>query len=206
MRKLLTTLLVLTLTSGVALADSYIGLFAVPHATHCYADTEAFTTTTVHVVAWLDDDWSGLMSACEFYIDNFPVAGAQGVISQTWSTPLVIGYVNYGIALAFNPALPGPLAYIGSIDFFTIDPAWIPADYTMAVRPSRQSDTLALVDTYGEVMNVSGGQFTFNCTNPLACDCLESVAVEPTLMGGPEAAAVRRAAAIATARALAANF
>jgi hypothetical protein len=180
MRKLLMSLLVLALSSGVAIADSYIGLFAVPHATHCYGTTAEYTTTTVHVVAWLDDDWSGSVSACEFYIDNFPEAGAQGLVTTDWNTPLVIGYVNYGIALAFNPPLPGPLAYLGSIDFFTIDPDWIPADYVMAVRPSRQSDTLALVDTQGETMTVTGGQYTFNCSNPNACDCLESVATAET--------------------------
>jgi hypothetical protein len=180
MRKLLMSLLVLALTSGVATANSYIGLFAVPGATHCYASTAEYTTTTVHVIAWLDEDWSGLMSACEFYIENFPEDGSQGVISTSWSTPLVIGYVNYGIALAFNPPLTGPLAYLGSIDFYAVDPAWIPADYTMAVRPSRQSDNLVIVDTLGQMMTVAGGQFTFNCSNPNACDCLEAVAIGET--------------------------
>jgi len=178
MRKLLTSLLVLALSSGVAIADTYIGLFAVPHATHCYGNTEQYTTTTVHVVAWLDSDWTGTVTACEFYIDNFPVAGDQGVITADWNTPLVIGSVGYGIAMAFNPPLPGPLAYLGSIDFFTIDPAWIPADYVMAIRPSRQSGTLGLVNDQTELMIVPGGQYTFNCSNPNACDCLESVATE----------------------------
>ncbi len=180
MRKLLTSLLVLALASGVAAADSYIGLFAVPHATYCYGNTEQYTTTTVHVVAWLDNDWSGSVSACEFYIDNFPVAGAEGAITTNWNTPLVIGQVSYGIALAFNPPLPGPLAYLGSIEFFALDPNWIPANYVMAVRPSRQSDTLALVDTQGQTMAVAGGQYTFNCSNPSTCDCLESVATDAT--------------------------
>lgn len=176
MRKLLTSLLVLALASGVAVADSYIGLFADGQATHCYADTEAYTTTTVHVIAWLDQDWTGQISACEFYVDNYPLEGAEGIATPVWSTPLVIGYVNYGIALAFPNPLSGPLAYLGRIDFYCIDPAWLADNYVLAVRPSRQSDTLALVNTLGETIAVTGGQFTFNCTNPASCDCLESVA------------------------------
>ncbi|MBM4118712.1 hypothetical protein FJ251_13450 [bacterium] len=176
MRKLLTSLLVLALTGGVAVADTYIGLFADGQASHCYAPTAAYTTTRVHVIAWLDASWVGQISACEFYVENYPLDGPGGIVTPVWSTPLVIGYVNYGIALAFPNPLNGPLAYLGRMDFYCIDPAWLGDNYALAVRPSRQSDTLALVNTLGETIPVAGGQFTFNCTNPSACDCLESVA------------------------------
>jgi hypothetical protein len=181
MKKLLTLIALIALialTAGVAGADTYIGLFGQPHAVDCFSDTGAFTTTTVHVVVWVDVDFSGQISAVEFFIDNLPETSASGIVTENWNTPLKIGYLGYGIALAFADPLQGPLAYVGSIDFYTVDPAWIPADYVMAVRPSRSSSTLAIVDQDGIAFPVEGGQFTFNCSDPGACDCLETVAVD----------------------------
>ncbi len=177
MKKLLTLIALLTLTAGVAGADTYIGLFGQPHAVNCYGDTGAFTTTTVHVIVWMDIDFSDQISAVEFYIDNLPESGVAGIITENWNTELKIGYLSYGIALAFADPLQGPLAYLGSVDFYTVDENWIPADYSMAVRPSRASDSLVIVDQDGIEFPVEGGQFTFNCTDTGACDCLETVAV-----------------------------
>ncbi|MCB1163163.1 MAG: hypothetical protein R3C71_03325 [Candidatus Krumholzibacteriia bacterium] len=178
MKKLLMAFVVLTLATGVATADTYIGMYAAPTATECYAGTSVYTATTVYFTAWVDTDWSGEISAAEFYVENFPEAAGMGVITENWNTDLVIGVISYGIALAFNPPLSGPLAALGSVDFFTTDANWIPADYSMYVRPSRASNGLLLVDTDGIEYQVGGGMFTFNCSNPTNCDCLEGVATD----------------------------
>jgi len=180
MKKMLTLIAILALTAGVAAADTYIGLFAQPHATSCYTDASPYTTTTVHVIVWVDQDFSGQISAVEFYVDNMPESGAQGLITENWNTDLKIGYLSYGIALAFTDPLQGPLAYLGSVDFYMIDEAWLTDDHRITVRASRSSDTLAIVDQDGITFPVGGGQFTFNCTDVGACDCMESVAVEPS--------------------------
>lgn len=178
MKKMLTLVALLALTAGIAAADTYVGMFAQPHATSCYADGSPYTTTTVHFIVWMDQDFSGQITAVEFYVDNLPESGSQGIVSEDWNTTLKIGFLSYGIALAFPDPLQGPLAYLGSVDFYTIDPEWMGEDYVMAIRPSRASDTLAIVDQDGITFPVGGGQFTFNCTDVGACDCLESVAVE----------------------------
>lgn len=180
MRKMLMAFIILSLSAGFALADTYIGMFAEPHAINCYGNTSAYATTTVHYVVWVDVDFTGQISAAEFYIDNYPESGTLGIVTENWATPLKIGTAGYGIALAFPDPLQGPLAYLGSVDFFPTDPAWLPADYTMVIRPSRSSDTLAIVDELGIVFPVGGGQFTFNCSTPGSCDCLETVAVDET--------------------------
>ncbi len=187
MKKLLTLIAILALTAGAAGADTYIGLFGQPHAINCYGDTEALSTTTVHVVVWMDIDFTGQISAVEFFIDNLPESGVDGLITENWNTELTIGYLSYGIALAFPDPLQGPLAYLGSIEFFTIEPTWIPDDYTMNVGASRASDTLAIVDQDGITFPVAGGQYTFNCTDVGACDCLESVAVGEASWSGVKA-------------------
>jgi hypothetical protein len=187
MKKLLMAFVILTLATGIAAADTYIGMFASPFATECYAGTSEYTTTTVYFIGWLDTDWSGQISAAEFYVENWPDPAGMGVITENWNTDLVIGYVDYGIALAFSDPLQGPLAVLGSVDFFTTDANWFPADYTMAVRPSRASENLLLVDDEFNEHVVGGGVFTFNCSNPQNCDCLEGVATEDASWSGVKA-------------------
>lgn len=178
MKKMLTALAILALSAGFAGANTYIGMFAQPHATGCAADTDVFTTTTVHFIVWMDTDFTGQVSAAEFYVENWPETAGMGVITFNWATPLTIGFIEHGLALAFADPLQGPLAYLGSVDFFPTDAGWIGTDYHMYVRPSRASDTLAIVDEAGVTFPVDGGLFTFNCSVSGPCDCLESVAVD----------------------------
>jgi len=58
------------------------------------------------------------------------------------------------------------------------DPAWIGADYVMSVAPGQDCECLVVVDHLYEIVDVMGGQFTFNCSD--VCLCLESTATGET--------------------------
>ncbi len=159
-------LLAASFTVG-AQAQPTIGLFDDPSGVNCDGDIAPFENVTVYVVAILAD--IDEITAAEFHIDRIPEPGDFGLRTDNWATPLVIGSVEYGIALAFNPPQPGPTVLLGSLDFFMIDDSWVGSNHCMDVEPSLDSDQLVLVDGNYEAVDAFGYVYTFNTTGDYLC-------------------------------------
>lgn len=183
MKKMMVALLLLVAMSSVAAAqDPFIGLYADDAAVLCQANVAQYVSVPVYVFAILPPAIPGI-TAAEFRIANMPTA-AMALTTYNWNTPLVIGTADYGIALAFAPALPGPNAYMGSISFFPLMD--FGPDFRMEVTTSNDSGNLVVVDLdYNEVPAEAGHWFTFNCTGglPGGCDCFLTIATEDATWG-----------------------
>ena len=177
MKKLLMSCLILTFASGFAAAESYIGLFNDEAATDCYGDVTPYVWKMVHVIVYLEPEIASI-TAAEFRLDNMPESGDHGIVTENWDTMLVIGQSWWNIALAFQVPVPGPLAHLGVLQFFATDALWMGDDYVIAVRPGYAKDVLAVVDSHFIQIPVMGGQYTANCSDAMACECLEIVPVE----------------------------
>jgi hypothetical protein len=183
MQRLLVALLLLTAMSGVAVAqDPFIGIYAEDMGVICQANVTQYVPVPVYLIAYLPPSIPGI-TACEFRIDNLPTS-AMAITTYNWNTSLVIGTADYGIALAFAPALPGPLAFLGSISFFPLlDFGW---DWRMTIMPSNDSGNLVVVDLdYNEVPCEPDHWLTFNCTGvlPDGCNCVPFTAAEDATWG-----------------------
>lgn len=156
-------------SSAFGQGSSYIGMFTDQSATDCDAPTVLYTTTTVHFLALLDTNQIPSLSAVQFRVSNWPAAGL-GLITQTWNTPLVIGEPSTDLALAFTVPLQGPLVYLGKVDFFPLNTAWIGSNYFMQVVPAASQDAVIIVrGSDATEFEVPGGPFTFNCTGVCPC-------------------------------------
>jgi len=183
MKRLLIAALLLTSLCSVALAqDPFIGIYAAALGLLCNANVTQYVSVPVYLIAILPPEIPGI-TAAEFRIDNLPTS-AMALATYNWNTPLVIGNADYGIALAFSPSLPGPLAPLGSISFFPLTD-W-PWDWRVEVMASNDSGNLVVVDLdYNEVPCEPGHWLTFNCTGALpgGCDCYPPIAVEDATWG-----------------------
>lgn len=187
MKKMMVALLLLVAVSGVASAQvPFIGIFAEDTAPQtCFVDVATYVTTSAYVFAVLPPEVT-LITAAEFRIDNLPDA-SLAITTPIWNTPLVIGDAGYGIALAFTPALAGPNAFLGQLDFFAL--ADFGPDFRMTVMASLDSDKLVVVDDLYEEVVAEGGFFTFNCIGglPGGCDCEEGIAADDANWGSIKA-------------------
>jgi hypothetical protein len=148
-------------------AAPVLGLYADEEALRCVAGVTPYLNVPVYVVALLSDGVTGL-TACEFRIEHLP-SPAMATISTRWNSPLVIGELGNGIALAFSPPLTGESAVIGAIDFFPLQD--FGPDWVMEVMPSNDSGSLVIVDLdYVLVPCEADHGFTFNCSGE--CQCL----------------------------------
>ena len=121
MKKLLVALLALVAMSSLAVAQApVIGIFDNDDAVQCDGIIEAYVARDIFVFAVLTD--IPAITAAEFSISNYvgDLGPACAIVSAAWNTPLVIGDPGFGIALAFSPALPGPNAFLGSINIFLL--------------------------------------------------------------------------------------
>ncbi len=157
-----------------------LGLYGEENAVLCELNQLPFQTATVYVFAILPEYFAGI-TAAEFSIANLPEAGSGGIITYNWHTPLVIGEAGHGIALAFNPPLPGPIALLGTIDFFEIQESWIGVDHRITMRESLDSGNLVLVGTDYVEYWCEPGHFTFNCTGSLPGGCSCTIAMPVAL-------------------------
>ncbi len=183
MKKLMVALLLLVAVSSVASAQvPFIGMYADDQAVICHADLPLYATTSVYFYAILPPEIVAI-TAVEFRVDNLPDAALANVIPN-WNTPLVIGDLGYGIALAFSPALAGPTAFLGQVDFFAIADAG--PDFVMTVMESNDSGMLVVVDDGYNTIDATGGIFTFNCSTG-NCECEDTVATEDSSWGSIKA-------------------
>ena len=186
MKKLLVALLALVAMSSMALAQApVIGIFDNDDAVQCDGIIEAYVARDIFVFAVLTD--IPAITAAEFSISNYvgDLGPACAIVSAAWNTPLVIGDPGFGIALAFSPALPGPNAFLGSINIFLLDAACIGDDYEMWILASQDSDKLVVVDEQFNEIDAVGYRYTFNCTGE--CPCEEGTATDNTSWGSVKA-------------------
>ena len=144
----------------------FIGMFSDENAVICHADLNLYSTTTIYFFAVLPPEISAI-TAAEFRVDNL-VDPEYAIVSENWNTDLVIGEPEYGIALAFNPPVPGPIAFLGTIDLFGLTD--VGPDYVMYVQESNHSGSLVVVDLCYSTINADGGLFTLNCSTG-SCVC-----------------------------------
>jgi len=120
----------------------------------------------VHVVVSLGDHVEGL-AAAEFRIDNLP--WDYCLIEQVWDSPLTIGNIDYGFAIAFTEVQWGPLVHLGTLYFTALEPVW--ENWTIQIAPSNQSGNLLIVDElYEEVWAAPFAWHRFNCTYWCQCN------------------------------------
>lgn len=185
MKKMLTVLVLLALASNAFAQDlHYIGIFSDEMATGCSADaTTPYATVVVHFVGLIDTGIQAV-SAVEFKVDGLPTAG-EALTTPAWNTTLAIGELGVGLALAFNPALDAPMAYLGSVSFFLL--ADLGVDRTLSVMPADLQSDVWVVDSEAEGYNTyaaTGCMFTFNCVECPEC-C--GTATEESSWGGIKA-------------------
>ena len=183
MKKMMAALLLLVAMSSVAAAQGqpFIGLYADDTAVLCEADLTPFVPMNVYVFAYLQD--IPAITAAEFRVDNLPGV-AQAIITPTWNTTLVIGTLGYDLALAFTPALTGPVALLGTLQFLALSD--LGADWRMTVMPGLDCNCLVVVDTdYVEHACEPDHFLTLNCTGALdyGCNCQPTIATEDATWG-----------------------
>jgi hypothetical protein len=184
MKKLMVALLFLVAMSSIASAqgDPFIGMYADDAAVLCSMDVTVYTTATVYFFAVLPDGF-GSVTAAEFSVGNLPDA-SMALITPNWNTDLVIGTLGYGIALAFAPAIPGPNALLGTVDFFPL--VDFGQDYRIEVLPSQDSGGCTVVnEAFEEIPCELQHWFTFNCAGglPYGCECTVTIATEDAAWG-----------------------
>lgn len=183
MKKMMIALLLLVAFSTVASAQApFIGMFADDQAVICHNDLVTYQTTTVYFYAILPVDLVAI-TAVEFRVEGL-LGAADALVTPAWNTPLAIGDLGYGIALAFSPALAGPNAFLGTVGFFGL--ADIGPDVVMSVLESNDSGVRVVVDDAYNTIPADGGIFTFNCTTG-DCLCTEGTATEDSSWGSIKA-------------------
>ena len=145
----------------------FLGMFSDWAATLCDADTPIYTFVNVYVSVVLPA-WLPAITAAEFRIDNYDGLSPYMIVTENWNTPLVIGDPGWGIALAFEPPIFGPVAHLGTLECFVI--VDIGSDYMMSIEASMNSGNLIVVGTDYVEYWCQGGLFTFNCGGWF-CDC-----------------------------------
>jgi hypothetical protein len=120
----------------------------------------------LHIVVSLGTVADGL-TAAEFRIENLPTDYC--LIEQQWDSPLTIGNLGYGFAIAFTEVQWGPLVHLGTLHFTAFEP--VGDDWTIQVAPSLQSGSLLIVDElYQEIPTEYFAWHRFNCTYWCQCN------------------------------------
>ena len=185
MKKLMVALLALVAISSLAYAQQpVIGIFEDVDATFCDGTVAQYVEKDCYVYAILPPE-IGAITAAEFRLDNLPMTDGLGITTPAWTTNLVIGDANTGIALAYANPQPGPLVALGTLTFFMIDALWIGDDHEVWTMPSLSSGVLAVVDDAFNTIDALGYRYTFNCTTE--CPCEDITATEETTWGSVKA-------------------
>jgi hypothetical protein len=185
MKKLMVALLLVLVSSSAFAQNPTIGIYEDMDYTICFGDLELYVQKAISVVAWLPPDILGV-TAVEFKIDNLP-SGANGIVTPAWNSDLVIGDPNWDISIAFPEAQPGPFVLIGTLSFLMIDVSWVGPDHVIMIQAGNDCDCLVIVDDVFNEHTADGGMYTFNCTNPDACDCFLETPTEDASWGSVKA-------------------
>ena len=176
MKKLIATLLLLAASSSLVLAQGMptIGIYDDANYTICYGNISQYVTKTVYFAAWLPPEIPS-MTACEFAVSGLP-GPAEAILTPTWTTTLVIGTLDYDLALAWTNPQVGPWVLLGTLAIFPL--AAFPMDDLMTVVPGQACLCLTIVDGDFVEHDAAGGMYTFNCSDPAGCLCFEETATE----------------------------
>lgn len=158
----------LMLFAGVASAD-VIGIFGDEQGTICEVDAAtAYTYANIYFVALLTD--TPMINACEFGATGVSMP-ANGLATVTWNTDLVIGDIMSpdGVALAFSEPLSAPVALLGNIEYFILNP--FPADHMMSVVPSGAGNLVVVDADSSSESPAMGWSLLVNCTLGDGCAC-----------------------------------
>jgi len=152
---------VLMLAAAVASAQNRIGVFGDTGAGLCSAPMPVGVSTTLHVLAVLEDIEA--IRGAEFKIAGYPtvVGPPNGFITPLWDG-LVIGDPIHGISVAFPGPVNGPVAHIGSLAFFPLSPAWLGTNKVLDVEPAESGRLIVADGDYNEI-TVAGWVFVGNC-------------------------------------------
>lgn len=183
MKKSVIAVLALSLMLFASVASAnVIGIFGDAAGTSCSADAVIpYTYTTVYFNALLTDVVN--MSACEFGATGVALPPGAAIATVAWNTTLVIGDIMTpdGAALAFSPPLTGPVAALGSIQYFLLTPALIPPNHLMSVVASGAGNLVVVDADSGAEVPADGWSLVMNCEvgGPFGqCECDDTIATE----------------------------
>jgi hypothetical protein len=136
----------------------------------CSAEAALYATVTVHIFADVETG-AGIdaITAAEFRVADLPGEGDGVLVTPQWATPLVIGSLDQGIALAFSPPVAGPLCDLGLVEFFVTDGTLLGVDRCMAIAQTLDSAKLVVVDQDYNEIPAEGGVFVFNPSATASC-------------------------------------
>ena len=122
----------------------------------------------VHVAVYVDPDIAAV-TAVEFKVDNLPVGPCA--VEAAWNTPLVIGEVSTGIALAFSPPLipESYLVHVGTLHITCFEP--LPENTLLCVVPTDDTGKLVVIDEVFQELGAYGMAHRFNTDIPGWCEC-----------------------------------
>jgi hypothetical protein len=173
-RLLIATLLVfLAGTAGAQYETSFIGIAADPAHDTCYADWPLGSAVDLFFNVYILPEIDGVTGA-EFSVLNLPVVEQPDVfITESWFG-LVIGNLIDGFSIALDEPAAGPLVALGTINYFVMtDTGAVGPDHFMEVVEALDSGKRIITDLTFQEINVDGGFFTFNCSDPALCDCVD---------------------------------
>jgi hypothetical protein len=151
----------------------YIGLFSTPDGAECSAEIQPGSNTTIYILAIVPNHAEEGITAAEFAVDGLPTSGYEegGYWNVTWSSDLIIGEIELGVAIAFSNPVQGEVVELGQIHFNPITDNWVEADSMLEVVESWDAGYIAIVDHEYEIYLVLGGECTLNCSPGVNCDC-----------------------------------
>jgi hypothetical protein len=158
MKKIVITLFALMLLASMANAN-VIGIFGDMGAATCSGPFIGMPT--IYLFAELSD--VAAITTVEFGVAGLPMNPTEAMQIITWNTTLAIGSMEDGIALAFNPPVEGPLAYLGMVMFVPMGGWTAGDDYKMEIIPSPSSGKLIVVNENFVEIDAMGWGYVWNC-------------------------------------------
>ncbi len=165
MKKALASLLLLVSAASASHAQypNFIGMYADGHATFCDSNLPVYRVTVIYFFADMYPDELTHLYSVQFKLENPIVAGVDALVTFHWLADQVIGDWATDLTLVFDPALEGPCAFIGSVEYIGL--ADIGDNHDMYIVPAEgQSDIWLVNDDTGLPVACMGGGFTFNCS------------------------------------------
>ena len=177
MKRLLVAVCLLSMV-GVAStqAQNYIGIFADEPATICYADWPSGGSVDIYFAAIIDPVEINGVAGAEFRVEGLPEGGPPNLfVTPDWYGLVISDSgLGYALSIALDEAGAGPVVPLGTINYFVNGPIVIGDNEVMSVEPTLDFGKLQIADIDYTEIPVSGGMFTWNCTDPPSCGCIDT--------------------------------
>ncbi len=145
----------------------HIGIYSDMEAITEHTELTHYANTDIYVIALVNtDEVEEGLTAAEFKVGNYFDQTDPVVISEEWSSSLVVGDLSTDFAIAWTLPQPGPIVNIGTISVFLLDSSWPGSDYVLSVERGDECDCLTLVDEDFNIGEASGGVFTIYASTP----------------------------------------